>query len=50
MSKTNTESPTVEEIRQARIKDGLCPDCGAELIHQEGIETCHNCGWTSVPC
>jgi uncharacterized Zn finger protein (UPF0148 family) len=31
------------------VRDGVhCPDCGAELVHQEGTELCPECGWT--PC
>ena len=39
-----------EEIIQARIRAGLCPDCGGQLRHQEGTEFCPNCGYQRAPC
>ena len=27
-----------------------CPDCGSQLIHQEGILVCRHCGYQSAPC
>jgi ribonucleoside-diphosphate reductase alpha chain len=27
--------------------DTSCPECGSErIIHQEGCDTCQNCGWS----
>lgn len=29
------------------VDENVCPDCGAELIPQEGCRICYNCGFTN---
>jgi len=35
----------MEMTEQEKIKNGICPSCGAPLIFQEGCMTCQQCGW-----
>jgi len=39
-------------IREYQIKKATdpCPDCGKQLVHQEGILSCRSCGYQSAPC
>jgi len=39
-----------EQIVVVKEVTDPCPDCGNELIHQEGIKVCRHCGWESAPC
>jgi predicted amidophosphoribosyltransferase len=35
---------------KAAYKDGICPDCGAEIPNDvEECEACHNCGHVFYP-
>jgi ribonucleoside-diphosphate reductase alpha chain len=34
----------VDQVKR-KVKSGACPDCGAQLIHEEGCEKC-TCGFT----
>ena len=36
-------SMTTSEINE-KIKEGICPECGRELIHSGGCVSCY-CGW-----
>jgi ribonucleoside-diphosphate reductase alpha chain len=44
--------PSTGSIRQGEsivetVAGGLCPDCGAILVHEEGCEKCYSCGYSS---
>lgn len=28
----------------------FCPECGSQVIHQEGCEMCACCGWSACEC
>lgn len=40
----NRESRERRTVLAEGVTDS-CPDCGAQLAHQEGITVCHNCGY-----
>jgi len=39
-----TPSPTADKVTEP------CPDCGMQLVHQEGIIECLNCGYQGPSC
>lgn len=34
-----------KRILRAKEVTDPCPDCGDQLVHQECITVCHNCGY-----
>ena len=50
---SNSEAKTMTKIASRRTEseqtrcdgDGLCPDCGATLVFQEGCASCQFCGY-----
>lgn len=36
----------LEEYYQ-KIAEGICPECGAELINEGGCSHCPECGWAA---
>ena len=41
-SRNNGQKKTA--ISAKKVTDP-CPYCGVQLVHQEGITVCHNCGY-----
>ena len=35
--------PTYDEC----IAEGICPECGAELVFINGCKQCYECGWSA---
>ena len=44
MTEEDKEVPD-EILYQLKINEGICPECGAELLFQEGCCYCPVCGW-----
>ncbi|MDY0251176.1 MAG: vitamin B12-dependent ribonucleotide reductase [Pseudomonas sp.] len=36
----------IEKKVEVSFKKDLCPDCGSEIVYEEGCVTCHSCGYT----
>ena len=36
----------IEKKVEVSFKKDLCPDCGSEIVYEEGCATCHSCGYT----
>lgn len=32
------------------MENEFCPDCGAQVVHQESCEMCPCCGWSLCEC
>jgi len=41
----NQVKEDLEDVIQGK-KEGVCPDCGAELEHAQGCVACRSCGWS----
>lgn len=39
-----------EVIKMQPFKESFCPDCGNQLIHQDGCLFCPNCGYSKCEC
>ncbi len=42
---TRNKAP-VSSVKASKSNLGQCPECGGNLIHQEGCDICPNCGFT----
>lgn len=36
-----------EDDPQILIRNGICPECGGNLLHESGCVTCPYCGWSA---
>jgi ribonucleoside-diphosphate reductase alpha chain len=42
----NKDTANVSNVGMIRNQHGLCPDCGSNLVFQEGCHICPSCGYT----
>jgi ribonucleoside-diphosphate reductase alpha chain len=51
LSCSDAISRVISNFTQAKVEDdekimGACPDCGGQVIHENGCLTCHSCGFS----